>query len=717
MLRKVLATVLLLGALSGCTVPARTCTTDDDCRTNGGDGLCDTRVNLCYAGNKEVSGDQCNPACAPYEACTKSDGCVPRYTGLVVTPGDGGLVGGGAVTVRAELVADPTFELKFPETLSFSVARSDGGTGGSLGTVSGSAGVYTAQWTPPAGDGVFLLTAAYPDGGSPSTTVHLTVDATPPTFVVTVPPADAGTSGGGTTYGDPESGFANAWRRDQVLPVEIRTNDPNLEPSSLTVTLRGTDGGFAPAVPVTPFVSSQGCDSVFCGVAQVKLWEPPFNAFRGAMQIDVQGKDKAGNAGTGSSSVNMTRWKWVFDASTGGALIRTPAAIGAQGTIYVGTAAGSVGTVIAVQPEGRKQWELPVGAVVSGPLVGALSGGGIETVYVGINTSAGDAALVSINGSTGAERIRCSATSGQISSNLALQTTDAGIETAIAVANIGTEGSIRAIRPEASGEKCPVTGPVDLSQTIEGPGPLVVQNQFVFFSNDSYELTSYQFTNSNVRSGWPVPNASQVTGLALVGNDVVGAYGGARTQGAVLSISNSGSTTTPATPAWLYSSSGRTEQFVVGQNNVVFFGAGNLSGGKAGLAAITLGGSDIRAFPAGAGAFKSAPILGRDGALYAVGTEGTTGTVGAWSSDTLTNIWTLPGGVGLNALSPAMDCARDVSGVGRAEQVGVLYVPAGGKLYAFVVDSRGLDPDAPWPKYQHDSRNTGNPNTPISSCQ
>jgi hypothetical protein len=47
---------------------------------------------------------------------------------------------------------------------------------------------------------------------------------------------------------------------------------------------------------------------------------------------------------------------------------------------------------------------------------------------------------------------------------------------------------------------------------------------------------------------------------------------------------------------------------------------------------------------------------------------------------------------------------------------GVLYVPAGGKLYAFVVDSAGLDPDAPWPKYQHDARNTGNPATPITQC-
>jgi hypothetical protein len=48
---------------------------------------------------------------------------------------------------------------------------------------------------------------------------------------------------------------------------------------------------------------------------------------------------------------------------------------------------------------------------------------------------------------------------------------------------------------------------------------------------------------------------------------------------------------------------------------------------------------------------------------------------------------------------------------------GVLYaVTRGGRLYSLVVDSRGLDTSAPWPKYQHDARNTGNPSTPISSC-
>jgi hypothetical protein len=465
---------------------------------------------------------------------------------------------------------------------------------------------------------------------------------------------------------------------------------------------------------------SGACDAGFCGVAQLKLWEPAFNAFRSSLPIVVQGRDIVGNQSSASSpsSVDVTRWKWVFDASSGGALIKTPTAIGEQGTIYFGTAAGSAGMVFALRPDGTKQWDAGTGAVVSGPAVG-VSNAGVETVYVGANTSGSEAALLALNGITGAERLRCTA-SGQVASTMALmQTSGTPVETAVTVLNIGTEGSIRAIRPEASGDKCPSTGSVSLSQvTVDGPGPLVVQEPSIFYVNDSYEVTSYRFGNNTVQSGWPVPTGFPVNGLALTGNDVVGGNGGTRNQGAVFSIPTSGDATPPVAPSWLFptSSNSRADQPAIGPGNVVFFGSNNLPGNKSGLAAISLGGSDLTDFQSGAGVFRGAPVLGKDGTLYSAGTEGTSGTLGAWNRDNRSNIWTLPGGVGLNALSPALDCARDGAGVARAENLGVLYVPAGGRLYAFVVDSRGLDTSAPWPKYQRDPRNTGNPATPITSC-
>lgn len=68
-------------------------------------------------------------------------------------------------------------------------------------------------------------------------------------------------------------------------------------------------------------------------------------------------------------------------------------------------------------------------------------------------------------------------------------------------------------------------------------------------------------------------------------------------------------------------------------------------------------------------------------------------------------------------ISPTLDCLRDPSGQAVVNaRVGVLYVTAETKIHAFIVDSPGLDPDAPWPKYQHDARNTGNPATLITRC-
>jgi hypothetical protein len=727
MLRKVLATVLLLGALSGCTVPARTCTSDADCQSNGGDGLCDTQVKLCYAGNKEIDNSACTPACAPYEACTGAKVCVQRYSALVVTPGDGGLVGKGAVPVRAELLVDTTrFAANFPETLRFSAVREDGGTGGTFDAVSTDAGIYTTQWTP-AGDGVFLLTAAYPTDGGPRTTVHLTVDATPPTFVVTVPPIMGG-SDGGTTYGDPE--LVNAWSRDQVVPVEIRTNESNLDPSTVMVALKGTDGGLAPVVGVTPLIGA--CDAGFCGVAQLKLWEPSFDAFRGSMPIVVQGRDSAGNPGGTSSSpsVNVTRWKWVFDASSGGTFaIKTPPAIGTQGLIYFGASAVSTGKVFALRPDGFQQWAVNTGTVISGPTVGSFNSG-VENVYFGVQSSSTLASLVALNGSTGDESARCDINRGQITSNLVLTQSSPGgnaVEAVVGVFNVSlntippsTIGSLVALRPEGAATPCNSTDSVARSPvTASSVGPLVIEGDTVFYSDTSGRLTSYQLGSATARQGWPVPTNFLINALALVGSNVLGTNGGGSfsDKGQLFSIPKTGG---GAVPLWTYPSSADlfVNQLSVGQANAIFFGAENLPSpsSRPGFATVTLGGNKLDVVQSGTGSFKGTPAVGRGGMLYGAAGDGALGMVGAWSTDGFSNHWMLNRGIGSIVNSPALDCARDETGTARAENLGTLYVAEGGKLYAFVVDSRGLDPDAPWPKYQHDARNTGNPNTPISSC-
>lgn len=66
------------------------------------------------------------------------------------------------------------------------------------------------------------------------------------------------------------------------------------------------------------------------------------------------------------------------------------------------------------------------------------------------------------------------------------------------------------------------------------------------------------------------------------------------------------------------------------------------------------------------------------------------------------------------ASSPNIDCARAPNG-SKLPGPGTLYYGANnGKLYAIIVDNPGIDTTSPWPKYQHDPRNTGSLSTPLS---
>jgi hypothetical protein len=155
----------------------------------------------------------------------------------------------------------------------------------------------------------------------------------------------------------------------------------------------------------------------------------------------------------------------------------------------------------------------------------------------------------------------------------------------------------------------------------------------------------------------------------------------------------------------------------IGAGNVLFYGRESAGGD---LTVIDLLATQPRATASGAGSFVGAPALGASNILYMASASGpstTIGEVSAWRTGNLEMLWKLNDNVGRAEASPALDCARGSDGTGLSAPHGVLYVPSlDGRLYSFVVDSRGLDTSAPWPKYQHDARNTGNPSTPISSC-
>ncbi|ATB28958.1 hypothetical protein MEBOL_002407 [Melittangium boletus DSM 14713] len=712
MLRKVLG-LLLLGVLSACTQPEGGCDSSDQCLLGA---TCERGI-CSFAG--EAPAGTCEPTCAPHEACSaRTQRCESRYSGLTLSPGDGALVGGGERAVEARLDVVSGFNANYPDTLVFTVSEGAGGPGISLTSVERNEGVYTARWTPSA-DGVFQVTAAYPGGGGPSQTVSLTVDGTGPVFEVTVPSREAGVADGGTTFTDSDPTYADAWRRDQIVPVEIRTNEPHLDPSQLKVSLRGTDGGLASTVDVVPFTGS--CDAGFCGTAELKLWEPAFNTFRGSMPIVVDGRDTVGNVGStnpADAKVAVTRWKWAFAAQPG--IIRSTPAVGQTGYIYFGTTTGSDGKVVALGPDGYAQWSFPLGAVEGGIAVGA-NDAGTELVYVGARTSNG-ASLYALSGSNGSTFKKCPGANA--SDTFGAGTLIGGIgvgslgtasaETAVSVYN-GSGGSatdVNNIVGVDSTGKCYSTNAVsgDAIIAMVQDGPVAVRGSDLFYPSSSdlgLSVASYSFGSTTPRTAWPVSLPYPPRSLALAGSDVVASVANDfPLKGGVLKIPQAGGNSNPIFPGSTLDT--RVYGLAIGSDDAAFFGAQSTS-------SFTVN----RAPPSGtsrtetvAASVRASPVVGTNFAYFV----STGGVVNARVKDTLEPLWELSPGVGAVNSSPTLDCSRDASGVAIPGRPGVLYVPAGGKLHAFIVDSAGLDPNAKWPKYQHDARNTGNPDTVISPC-
>ena len=89
----------------------------------------------------------------------------------------------------------------------------------------------------------------------------------------------------------------------------------------------------------------------------------------------------------------------------------------------------------------------------------------------------------------------------------------------------------------------------------------------------------------------------------------------------------------------------------------------------------------------------SSPTIGSDGTIY-FGQE--FGRVYALDPSSGAILWMVETQSGITWSSPAL------TGLGT-----LLITDLSGRLYAMETDSRGLDAQAPWPKFRHDNRNSG----------
>ncbi|MFY0581672.1 hypothetical protein ACN28S_52025 [Cystobacter fuscus] len=146
------------------------------------------------------------------------------------------------------------------------------------------------------GEGAYRLTAAHPEQGGPSTTVGLTVDTTGPLLSVVPAASSSREPDGGFIYKDPVA--PSAWRRDQTATVRVESSSTDLDPRSVSVLVRGFDGGVA--LEGLSLASATPCEGkAYCATVDVPLWKPGLPAFRGEFAVEVSAKDRVGNQTSG----------------------------------------------------------------------------------------------------------------------------------------------------------------------------------------------------------------------------------------------------------------------------------------------------------------------------------------------------------------------------------------------------------------------------------
>jgi len=697
-LRKVFGALVVLGALEGCSIKGD-CEQDSQCPDAQ---YCHTTAKVCSA---------------------------PRYSALKLLAPDeiesSIIVGGGPRQLQARLLLSAGARAVYPPQLDLTVTPSTGGTPTTLTLQNTGEGIYSVDWTPPPGEGVYTFQLAHPESWGPSRTVQVTVDRTPPSLTLQVPEAQPAAAKDGFSYVDPMAD--KAWARDQTVPVRVESDSADLDPAGLRVVVRGHNGGAEvtglPVVQVTP------CNGkAFCGSVDVPMWRPGLDAFRGSFQIEVTAKDRVGNENSASGSIPVTRWKWAFNGASGPVL--TTPAIGEKGAIYFGTS-DTNGKVFALTPDGTKKWEKQLGgAVLSSPAVGK-NPDGTDRLYVAVTAKEeGDLFALGADGTTLGNCLPEGSVKGPINAAVALTSSQVGTEPALVETAIAksTDTSILALRLDSPLEDKRCSGAGETSTTLPGASVVVKGTDAYFADSERREVPSYTLAPDGFwrpKSGYTFRSYGvNAMGLGFAGGDyLVGAGGFTTTAG---DVTGGLFAFTPATGGfrWMfprnYESPAPMRNMAIGAGNVLFFGR-EVEAGAEELTAIDLLAETPRISVPNAGSFPGAPVLGTSGYLYTASSTSPTdgiGEVTAWSAGSLTMRWKLSDSVGRAQVSPSLDCIRGPDGTPTAEPHGILYVPStNGQLYAFIVDSAGLDKSAPWPKYQHDARNTGNPDNPITNCR
>jgi hypothetical protein len=691
----------------GCNAPGQaSCNADTDC---GDAGICSG--NLCYyqddggtdggamgggvGGGGAGGGTQaCTASCSPWEGCTlDADGGHCSELGVQfhwVTPTAGQVFGPDASVTPKVTV---TIGDGGPYTKS-SMIPYGGDLGSGTMTASGTSGDFVAA----------SATVGFSDGarhavigwaGGPDASVDFLVDATPPTvqLIVENAPNRAGW--------EVDNAMVGAWKKDESALVRVQASEPVTVASSNFTT--------------TGVTSASGCSACpggqSCGCFAVDLGAQPLKAPRGNIDV-ILGPvaDAVGNMSTSAmNSVPVTRWKWSQQLVASGATGVSPPAVTTTGRIIVASIEGTSGRVLAFEPAGDVAWGALDGgvAVSSGPVIGS------QGAYVG----AVQGMVSSI--------IRIDVGSGSTGVPQCLDASSTHFDGTLCLGGSGAGELIFGVRSGfliSTAATCPAS-----AITVSGTPSLVAEEdagtQNVFLSSTGRGvLSKYNFNGGAWSSMGSTSTFSLFPqGLFVFGGVVGGAGVGGPTVGGAFVTSSAG-TLTGLPSQYAPANTDPAGAAAVAAGPAAVFGS---TGGA--VVKIALDGGSVAPMPADVFDAGSSvdlslrtPVLGEGGLTYVIGGDQ---TLRVLSGTPAVEEWTWASGSGgIQGSGGISQLAIDVSrntGTKICTSPGVLYVAAaqGGeaRLYALIVDSRGLDQGAPWPKYQHDNANTGNPATSLSS--
>jgi hypothetical protein len=738
-MRRLLALAAAVAWVGGCAcTDPELCTADTDC---GPGGVCFQGV--CFAGDAGAGGGSGGGVgggagggsggggggggaggggggvvgyCDAGLGCVGPEACVPN-------------VGGGACEQVTTLtwLAPASGEKFAPDAsvvLRVRAARADGGDWvaaslpvwtnfSGLTSLPRSGSAYEATSSVGAGPAALSATAGW-DGGL-TQTVNFVKDGVGPVLLVVAPTPSYGDGGVDFIPNDPVG--PAAFRKDELVAIDVTAADDDVARGSI-VLAASFDGGAALVLD-----GGSVCDggSGFCQRFIVDLSRVQMNDFRGPVQLVATGKDVRDNGGTaGSGVVQVTRWQWarrLGQSGVTGSLKATPA-IGDGGQLFVGVANGNDAGLVSVKPDGTIAWSIQDGPVTGSPAIGWDNAGGQFTFFQPIIGTMATMKAARADGSV----LTGTCTPGVAgTSDGSLAVMRDGTSSVLGVglqphssATVHRLGTLNAVLNACSSDLATTVNPVSF------PGGIVTDGTtgFLVGSNRSLRLFTVPAAPVVNSSTYNVMTSGTVNGLAVLSPDRILGGGGASGSGHAF-LANGASLASQN--FWTVSPPVAVSGPIIIDGGVLTAESTALSGLQVVLRDADAGTELARSAVLAGGSFSQdrvpTPAAGEGRRVYVADEAGSLFVLRQAQVADGGSEWpmvSLPAQVaGAVTASLALDCNRRVT----TSQSGILYLATeSGWLVSYIVDSKGLDPTAPWPKYQRDARNTGNLTGPAIAC-